>query len=299
MGLLSDIFSYGDGLKRQVSGLLSDPVGTAALGVQRAGDQWNGLLNTMQTAYPMSGQNSVLVSPQQRAAAQAQVADQGAQMGMAGIVSPLTAKTLLPMDEAARAERMQQMGLERGWFRGGEAPVNGKRTGPMYTQDATEATGYASGRGGDVREYAIPQNNMLMADRSYDERLPHAIADVLDTPYYGPTGARLAGEFRNFKEGDRIAGQDLWQILKSNFGSHDDAAEIVQKLGPFLGAKGVTKPGEAYVFKQGAVRDANQAVFDPANRAPDALNGSATIPMMGLLGAGSLGLAGLLHKGQP
>ena len=86
MGLLSDIYSYGDGLKRQLSGLLADPGGTIDLGVQRFKDQQNGLLNTMQMAYPMAGQRSVMNSPDQQAAARATLADAGAQQGMAGVI---------------------------------------------------------------------------------------------------------------------------------------------------------------------------------------------------------------------
>ncbi len=35
MGLLADIYSYGDGAKRRLRGLLEDPSGTLGLGVAR------------------------------------------------------------------------------------------------------------------------------------------------------------------------------------------------------------------------------------------------------------------------
>ena len=81
-GLLGDIFSYGDGLKRQLGAFLSDPGGTIDLGVQRFKDQQNTLSNALKDGYPMAGQNSVLVSPQQKAMAQSLLADQGAQQGI-------------------------------------------------------------------------------------------------------------------------------------------------------------------------------------------------------------------------
>ena len=82
MGLLADIFSTADTAKRRLSGLLSDPMGTLALGVTRFGEDQGGLLNMTQNAYPMAGNKTVLNSPQQIANFRQQVADKGAEMAM-------------------------------------------------------------------------------------------------------------------------------------------------------------------------------------------------------------------------
>ena len=50
----------------------------------------------------------------------------------------------------------------------------------------------------------------------------------------------------------------------------------------------MTNPNEAYVFKTALVRDAQQAAFDPAKKAFDNIRGSVSLPMLGVLGAGSL-----------
>lgn len=81
MGLLSDIYSYGDGLKRKLGGLLSDPGGTVGLGITRMGEDQDGLRNLMRNAYPRSGDNTVLNTPQQRGMFRAELANKAADMG--------------------------------------------------------------------------------------------------------------------------------------------------------------------------------------------------------------------------
>lgn len=62
MGLLADIYSAGDGLKRKVGGLLSDPMGTIDLAVSRIKEDNNNALNLFSNAFPMAGENTVLNS---------------------------------------------------------------------------------------------------------------------------------------------------------------------------------------------------------------------------------------------
>ncbi len=156
---------------------------------------------------------------------------------------------------------MEQMGLERGWYRGGAKPgPDGRRTGPWYTQSADDSAGYAAGRGGDVREYAIPKDGYLMADRGYSSRLAHDVAKILGDPYYGKQGQHLAKELRTFGPNEGLTGGQLWQSLEARFGN-DGAAEVLTKLNVFKGAKGMTGGPEAYVFKNHPVRDAQRAKF--------------------------------------
>ena len=82
MGLLGDLFSTIDTQKRRLRGLLDDPMGTLALGVERFGEDQKGLLNLQANAYPMAGDRTVLNSPQQIAQFRRELADKGADMAM-------------------------------------------------------------------------------------------------------------------------------------------------------------------------------------------------------------------------
>ena len=79
MNALAGIYSYIDTKKRQVKNMLADPMGAISAGVANFGEDQNKLLNTFQNAYPMPGQNSVMISPQVRAQAQREIADWGAE----------------------------------------------------------------------------------------------------------------------------------------------------------------------------------------------------------------------------
>jgi hypothetical protein len=87
VGLLADIYSYGDGLKRKVNGLLADPSGTLEQMVGRLKDDQNAMLNLQANAYPMAGDKTVLNSPEQIARFRSQLADKGAEMALAGMTA--------------------------------------------------------------------------------------------------------------------------------------------------------------------------------------------------------------------
>jgi hypothetical protein len=74
MGLLADIFSYGDTQKRRLRGLLDDPVGTLGLGATRTVEDQDSLLNLFANAYPIAGDKTVLNTPEQRKQMQAEAA---------------------------------------------------------------------------------------------------------------------------------------------------------------------------------------------------------------------------------
>jgi len=84
-GLLGDIYSYGDTLKRRVNGLLADPRGTLEQFVGQMGDQANQNSDLMNQAgwMPIAKTNA---TKEQQAMARALLAEQGSQMGMAGAV---------------------------------------------------------------------------------------------------------------------------------------------------------------------------------------------------------------------
>lgn len=312
------------GNRGAVAGLLGGPVDLATLalrplgyGVEKpvGGSEWIG--QKMQDAGLVSGTRNALAeilaavalpSAAARSGAGLFAAEQQAARNMAA-PSPMNTgskwqaggvRVTQPssITDAERAQRMGNMNMERGWFRGGPEPVNGKRTGPWYTQSADEAAAYARryGSSGDVREYAIPQKGFLNASSGYSSRLAHDVAKIVDTDAYGKQGQSLAKELRTYGADENVTGGALWQALESRFGN-DGAASVFQGLG-FKGAKGITGGPEAYVFSNGAVRDANKAVFDPARASADNIYGRSTPGFTGLLGAGAAGAAYLARRDQ-
>lgn len=102
MGLLADVFSYGDTLKRRLGGLLSDPAGTVDLGVRRFAEDQNKLLSLMDQSGYTPGAQSVLQTPQDKARARAQLSDNALETygGLLGMIKtpfgriPETAKEI-------------------------------------------------------------------------------------------------------------------------------------------------------------------------------------------------------------
>ena len=86
MGLLGDIYSAIDTKKRQVKGLLDDFGGTVDMGVRRFREDQQNLQNLFANAYPMSGDKTVLNSPQQIAQFQREAANKAGEMGLAGTI---------------------------------------------------------------------------------------------------------------------------------------------------------------------------------------------------------------------
>lgn len=100
MGLLADAFSYGNGLKRKVNGLLADPVGTLELGVNRLGEDQNKLLALMKDVMPAGR----YVAPEVRKNALKELADYGSQVGIAGMFVGPKSQT---WDKAAAAKAQE------------------------------------------------------------------------------------------------------------------------------------------------------------------------------------------------
>jgi hypothetical protein len=104
MPLLGDIYSYIDALKRKAADTVSNPVNSLNQFIGNIGDQQNqnnalmnqagyGLLGkpTVSALAPQQGPsigygNQTSVTPQQQALARGLLAEQGSQMGMAGVI---------------------------------------------------------------------------------------------------------------------------------------------------------------------------------------------------------------------
>ena len=113
MGLLGDLYSYIDTKKRQARGLLNDPLGELAAGVKRFGNDWNDTLNLQANAYPMPGDKTVLNSPEQIAAFRRQLADKGANMGMAAAINVKALQEQFPNVDFSLSQRGNQATLSK------------------------------------------------------------------------------------------------------------------------------------------------------------------------------------------
>ena len=82
MNLLADLYSTIDSKKRQLKGLLSDPVETIRQGLLNFRDDQSKLLNDFGVGYQTPGYKSVLATPEQVKAARQSVADWGANQGI-------------------------------------------------------------------------------------------------------------------------------------------------------------------------------------------------------------------------
>lgn len=196
---------------------------------------------------------------------------------------------LQPADDVAA--RMADVGFEGGWYRGGPEIVDGRMSGPWYTRSADEAADYARrfGTGSDVREYAIPKRGFIDLNKSYDSRLARDLASkVAGTP----KGDQLASMLRQYGDGERVNGVELWMGLKNNIGE-DGAINALRSLG-FGGAKGINSPDYVRLFPGTVARDAKRAAFDPAKikAGVDDIYGAIT-PGAAALAAGAAG-SGLL-----
>lgn len=259
-----------------VGGLLGAPVDLVNLAVQAdkpvGGSEWWG--DQMQRAgivgderNPMAETAMGLLAP-------------GAAIGVAG-----------KADDVARMMRMQAMGMERGWWRGGPKPVDGRRTGPWYTTSKEQASDYAKRHApnDDVREYAVPEGPYFSLGLAYEAKLAKDVAKVLSNPYYGDKGKAMSAMLEQdyVKAGQPIDGGALWSLLKSRLGQ-EDAADVLSKTGGFAGVKGLNAMDDVYVFKSQPVRDATKAKFDPKNSEKDDIYGFATpATLLGMAASGA------------
>jgi len=110
-GLLGDIYSYGDTLKRKVNGLLADPRGTLEQFVGQLGDQANQTSDLMNQAgwMPIAKTNA---TKEQQAMARALLAEQGANTATAGMFVGKGSKTWNGAN-AQKAEQLAAQGVDQ------------------------------------------------------------------------------------------------------------------------------------------------------------------------------------------
>lgn len=191
-------------------------------------------------------------------------------------------------------QRMQAMGLERGWYRGGEAPVTARETpasGQWYTRSADEAANYAKrATTPDVREYAIP-SKMLDLMKPQPPEVARKIGERLMTSG-DPKVRRFAQQYLDAAQaGESLDGRALFQGLHNSFGM-DVASDAMTHAG-FRGVRNWNTTGDAFVFPGAPIRDANRAAFDPTLIRRNDIYGRIDPMLSGALAAsGGLGLLG-------
>ena len=186
----------------------------------------------------------------------------------------------LDMSDAARMQRMQKMGMERGFWRGGASPADG----PYYTPDKSAAESFAKrhGPGADVREYAIKLDNQFDYHNGHvnPEQL-ETLAKIMDSE-----GNSFAAKgFRDIaREEGGLHNTELYQML-SVHSPNPNAA--LSKLG-----YDVINAGQELVVlnKSGTVRDAENAAFDLSKKTSENI-------LAGMLPAG-IGIAALSQTDQ-
>lgn len=189
-------------------------------------------------------------------------------------------------------QRMTALGMERGWYRGGEAPqvgVSTPPTGRWYTRSVDAAEDYARrAKAPDVREYAIPAKTLDMMEQYPPEvarKIGRQLADSSN-----PKLARFGQEYLKAADAGPVDGRALFQGLHNTFGV-DVASDVLKKAG-FSGVRNWNQAGDAFVFPGEMIRDA-RAPFDPWMKARDDIYGAASIKLLGAIAAGSsLGLIG-------
>lgn len=192
-----------------------------------------------------------------------------------------------PMQSALQEQKMREMNLKLGLYRGGATPEV-RRTGGWFSPRIERAEEFANsweknnpGKVGDVREYATPATGIFDLSKQYNPRLAKDVADMLEDPYFGKRGAALAADLRKYyvETGNNLPGHELWQSLAARFGGNEGAAEVLNRLKKFNGATGM-RGDDVMIFPHAPVR-LPDAEFDPAKRHLDdlraGLDGSSVI----------------------
>ena len=253
-----------------------------------------------QSAASLAGETMGLLAPMAAAAKAPQIA-RGLLQGADNLAAPSVLNkqagaviTGVPeaMTDAARAEAMQAVKYDRGWFRGGPEITDGKKSGDWYTRFKDEASDYAARTpGAEVREYAAPTNT-IKSNSSYSPRLAQDIATKVEG--MGQEGASLAQKLREYYVSDKISGLEAWSGLAKHLGD-DTAANVLNQLG-FKGVEGVKKPQYLQTFPSTMVRDANQAVFNPSRINVNDIYGHANPGLLALTAGGAAGLAAIRNN---
>lgn len=110
---LADIYSYIDSKKRAVGGLLADPGGTLDKYVSQLREDYKAQTNLMANAYPMAGDKTVLNSPHRLDQFRQQLADEGANMALAGAINSKALQDKFPSVDFSLMQKGNQATLSK------------------------------------------------------------------------------------------------------------------------------------------------------------------------------------------
>jgi len=175
------------------------------------------------------------------------------------------ARAALPIEDGGlglppgntREDRMKALGYEPGYWRGGEAPVNGQPTGPWYTTIQDEAIDYAQRSGArDVREYALKKSGILDFEKGY--KIAEPLAKRLEADGHIKAAQMLKEYYPN---NEHVSGMEAYKFLQRMVGE-DAPAKYLSDMG-FKSVAGVNSPNYRLTIQDAVVRDPKKAAFDP------------------------------------
>jgi hypothetical protein len=170
-------------------------------------------------------------------------------------------------DKSSRMQRMEDNGLERGWYRGGKEPADA----PWYSQDRDYAKSFAKG---DFREYALPVEKQGMNTAIPNDILTKVADSAADN---GDTS--IAKEIRSaITDGEPLSYSEL------NMWFDNNGSTGVNQHFRHAGVEMVSDGKTAYMVNANRVRDAKKATFDPDKKMMKGIN----LSLGGLLGVNYL-----------
>ena len=170
-------------------------------------------------------------------------------------------------DKSSRMQRMEDNGLERGWYRGGKEPADA----PWYSQDRDYAKSFAKG---DFREYALPVDKQGMNTAIPNDILAKVADSAADN---GDTS--IAKEIRlAIDDGEPLSYSEL------NMWFDNNGSTGVNQHFRHAGVEMVSDGKTAYMVNANRVRDAKKATFDPDKKMMKGIN----LSLGGLLGVNYL-----------
>lgn len=297
-GLLADIFSYGDGLKRRLGGLLSDPMGTIDLGARRFNEDQDKLQQQAQDAGFLPGSRSVLQRPQDREQARRQFAEKALE-AYGGLLGA-TGKFVYPQEKAlktAQANAAKPVSKGGLGLRPDNTPV--ERAKAMgFDTEAFHGSG---------QELKIIDNEKLRRN-AYGKGLHSASDPELANVFAGHSGGGQNIAPLRLRVGNQASKQDYKDAMNQVWEDQGHNATEIRKRLMDKGFDTVTyNHGDFYYPNGGKLTPSlpNQdlsyaslvpsnvrsrfAAFDPARiNDPDVL-GSANIGLLGMIGAGTAG----------
>lgn len=133
---LADVYSFIDSKKRAVNGLLAEPGLTLHQYMSQIGEDNDKRLNLQANAYPMAGDKTVLNSPHQLDQFRAQLAKEGSDMAMAGVINTGALKEAFPSVDFSLLQKGNQATLSKVVVPKAE---RGQGTGTSFMQALTKA----------------------------------------------------------------------------------------------------------------------------------------------------------------